>query len=898
MLAPFRGLLRLWSLRAHLPVLLLLIVLVGTGLRGIDFGDHPDEAASQLFPAKVSLETGVFLPGNYRKPSVGYWLSLVGTLPEIPAALQAQGAGKISAAHYLADVARSDWFRLRIRAIFVVLSAVGVLWVYLLILAWGRHWTEAWLGAALLGLSWEVAYHSRWIAPDAVMMQFGALTMLSAMLAWWRPDQRIWLPVAAAAAGLACGTKYTGGLLLLPVLLVAVLSPGGPASIRRRAGALVVAGLTFGLVYLVTTPGTLLEAEIFTRDLQSEIRHYQTGHRGHTVAAGPRHLERTGIYFTQVFFSTYPPLAVAVFGAAMLGAYALFRESRRTTLLYLLFPVVFVLYMSTQRVMFVRNLLVVAPFLAVLAARGTAFLWTRLGSRGVRLGLVGLTAALCVVNAAWLVAAAATISSPDRARFVDELAAYIEARPATRFLVSERVWDELDVLAGGRSPNVTRDPTTAFDEVAFYAHEAGPYAGEWPANLPDLIIASFGPQSVNLSYYPTFPIGTAEPNPILVMQAERARAVGVPVLHFAALRDWVGSSPALRRLDGWGARIFGLVLEPNGGSTSVRSPLDIPLSSGPAVQVSFLATLSERTIATSPGATLHVSLVDQDLVSEPLRELFLDPTQVEREGWVPFDVVVPPRASLTRLRLSLACNVRPECPQAPVWLAPVGDRPAGIGQPTEEVGPSTRSTEYASLVLSDEPIAYWQLNAGTNGMRDSTGNGHDGVINGLGRTVPGLDGPALSFDDRGGSVEVAHDGALNGVDRALTIEAWVKPERSGGIVDKNRRTGWSLYLGESDFRAAIAGASIFGGTWTPGQWYHVVLTIDRGQARLYVNGTTIGQSASNRITSTDRIRIGRMGGATGFLTGVIDEVAVYDQALSPSRIQAHWARGQSLAQAD
>ena len=89
--------------------------------------------------------------------------------------------------------------------------------MYLHMLAWGRPSTEALLGDLVLGLSWALAYHARWIAPDAVMPQFGALTMLSSMLAWWRPDQRIWLPLAAV--GLACGTKYAGGLLPMPVLL-------------------------------------------------------------------------------------------------------------------------------------------------------------------------------------------------------------------------------------------------------------------------------------------------------------------------------------------------------------------------------------------------------------------------------------------------------------------------------------------------------------------------------------------------------------------------------------------------------------------------------------------------------------------------------------------------------
>ena len=144
----------------------------------------------------------------------------------------------------------------------------------------------------------------------------------------------------------------------------------------------------------------------------------------------------------------------------------------------------------------------------------------------------------------------------------------------------------------------------------------------------------------------------------------------------------------------------------------------------------------------------------QDLLNEPLRELVLDPAQVQREGCVPLAVVVRPRASLTRLRLSLVCNAIPECAQAQIWIAPVGNRPVGAGRPSEELGASTRSADYAPLVLSDEPMAYGQLDAEADGVRDSTGHGHDGVINGVARPAPGRDDPALSLVGRGGSVAV------------------------------------------------------------------------------------------------------------------------------------------------
>jgi hypothetical protein len=60
-----------------------------------------------------------------------------------------------------------------------------------------------------------------------MMMQFAALMLMLLSYAHTRSDPRFWLKCAAAAAGLACGTKYTGGILLVPIIvsLLSYLKP-------------------------------------------------------------------------------------------------------------------------------------------------------------------------------------------------------------------------------------------------------------------------------------------------------------------------------------------------------------------------------------------------------------------------------------------------------------------------------------------------------------------------------------------------------------------------------------------------------------------------------------------------------------------------------------------------
>ena len=48
------------------------------------------------------------------------------------------------------------------------------MWLYRLVLTWRGSRIEALLAASLLALSWEVSYHTRWVAPDGLLMQFSA----------------------------------------------------------------------------------------------------------------------------------------------------------------------------------------------------------------------------------------------------------------------------------------------------------------------------------------------------------------------------------------------------------------------------------------------------------------------------------------------------------------------------------------------------------------------------------------------------------------------------------------------------------------------------------------------------------------------------------------------------
>ena len=193
-----------------LPVLIPFSIALFAGVLGVDFGHHWDEG--KLVPQlRDTIRTGTLLPGWYRYPSVVYWLNLLGLIPYILGIVSKGNFYLEDLRAYLIDVVGGDVFRIQVRWVFIFISALAIIWVYLLIYVWrNRNWIEALTGALLFGLSWEVNYHSRWIAPDAILMQFGALTMLCIVLALQPNSKRPWLWGAAIAAGLGLGTIPRG----------------------------------------------------------------------------------------------------------------------------------------------------------------------------------------------------------------------------------------------------------------------------------------------------------------------------------------------------------------------------------------------------------------------------------------------------------------------------------------------------------------------------------------------------------------------------------------------------------------------------------------------------------------------------------------------------------------
>jgi 4-amino-4-deoxy-L-arabinose transferase-like glycosyltransferase len=392
-----------------------------------------------------------------------------------------------------------------VSAIYVVVASLAILWLFCLNIVLGRSRLEAFLAAAILACSWELAYHSRWIAPDAVMMQFALLSFLCLALGMTRSKLH-WLYAGAVALGLTIGTKYPGALAL-PVFLV-----GAGHTLWRQKHSLsflvgrcaALAGIA-GLTFLLTSPGVLLDPFRFFTQLSEQQETYAFGWYGYTVSPGVPHFLAILQYFGLQLFSHYWALSVALSFFCVLGLISLLLERRLFSWLAAGFVLIYLVFFSLQAAMLVRNLLVVVPVLCLAVSRGVTLTAERLHS-GRKYLLYAAVGAVLIVNLGWEIHAASEIKKRESPEYLlKKFEDFLHDSPTDTFLVSEELAKALDAFRAPAPGNVVTNPEAPHTKVAFFQSEGPIFFWEtWPSNRWGIYEKVFAPLEVNIEAYPTF----------------------------------------------------------------------------------------------------------------------------------------------------------------------------------------------------------------------------------------------------------------------------------------------------------------------------------------------------------------------------------------------------------
>jgi len=200
---------------------------------------------------------------------------------------------------------------------------------------------------------------------------------------------------------------------------------------------------------------------------------------------------------------------------------------------------------------------------------------------------------------------------------------------------------------------------------------------------------------------------------------------------------------------------------------------------------------------------------------------------------------------------------------------------------------------------SAELVGYWKFDegAGTTAY-DSSGNGLDGTLKGNPKWVAGYLGGALDFDGSDDYVEVSHNPILSITDE-ITIAAWtyMRANASGemSIVSKG---GWSANDLPYELTETPGGVIFWqfyddGGrdTCAPDsppvdEWHHIAGTYDGKIFKCYIDGVLADEWAyvGKMPVNTAPVNLGRRSRGGCLFNGIIDEVAIYDRALSEDEV--------------
>jgi PKD repeat protein len=217
------------------------------------------------------------------------------------------------------------------------------------------------------------------------------------------------------------------------------------------------------------------------------------------------------------------------------------------------------------------------------------------------------------------------------------------------------------------------------------------------------------------------------------------------------------------------------------------------------------------------------------------------------------------------------------------------------------VTPATATTYTATFVRSAVPaglVAAYGFDAGSgSSAADASGRGNGGSVSGAVWSGAGRFGSALSFDGVNDWVTVPDASSLD-LTGGMTVEAWVRPAALGGwrtVVFKERPGGvvYGLYGDQAGGRPLgqvfIGGERNAVGTSSLplNAWSHLATTYNGSLVRLYVNGVLVSSTAvTGAMTpSSGPLRIGGNSVWSEWFAGLIDEVRVYDRALSVGEIQ-------------
>jgi len=213
-------------------------------------------------------------------------------------------------------------------------------------------------------------------------------------------------------------------------------------------------------------------------------------------------------------------------------------------------------------------------------------------------------------------------------------------------------------------------------------------------------------------------------------------------------------------------------------------------------------------------------------------------------------------------------------------------------------------------------VSWWP---GEGNANDAAGTNHGTVENGL-TFASGTVGRAFSFDGADDYVRISAAASLDvGLGAGMTLEGWIcpgNPQAVGPLIEWNdgvSAIGVHLWLSAEYPPGVIrplyvnlvdtqGGIHVIGTTSNPlssNRWQHVAVTYDKasGVAVLYLDGAVVLTESLGSFTpqTSYPLWFGKRAAGGGYwlgpYQGLMDEISLYDRALSTAEIQAIFTAG-------
>lgn len=212
-------------------------------------------------------------------------------------------------------------------------------------------------------------------------------------------------------------------------------------------------------------------------------------------------------------------------------------------------------------------------------------------------------------------------------------------------------------------------------------------------------------------------------------------------------------------------------------------------------------------------------------------------------------------------------------------------------------------------------VGYWTFDGPdvvSTTLYDRSGQTNNGTSAGGPLPTSGKLGQAFKFDGVDDRISAGNASSIQLVSGDYTLAAWVKPVSVSGrqwIIAKTANSSAKAYSllvnnGEVSVDGEEGGndgvVSTTNASLTPGNWYHLAATMTSSTlaVKIYVDGvekTTTGSIPARPTETVSDLEIGWSQYINEYFNGLIDDVRIYNRALSVSEIQQLYNLGTKIS---